>query len=555
MGDSRCDELLRISGKEFERFRQWKNLCQDTAENFYPIRASFTRTLNMLEFAGDLMDGTPVNARETLGNAINAMLRQGQWFHVGTGDLARDKRPANAVSLNRATNALNSIIEHPQSNWTSAMIEADMDWVSFGAYVMSIEESAKTRDHLVFKPWHLAGCAWMLNEDGRVDTMFRDLTLTARDIYRRFMSGSWTGTMAPSITRAAMDDPGKEIKIRHILMPTEDLYGSSLGDMKRIKHPFNSIYIDLENRTYLNELGAPVFNYVVGRNRTLSGMPFGFSPMSLNSIQDARMLQDMALVILEQGQKAVDPPTIGAGNVFTRDMNFFSGGHTEVDLEEDQKLGDVFTTVETGNVSVGLELKQDVRSLIAEAWLLNKLMLPTLRDMRELEVQVRTDEFRRAALPFFQPIESNHHGEVLGTTFDMGVNMGVIRPGMFPAEMQGKGIGFTYDSPLNDADGVDIVNKYYQLVNIAAAGAKVDATVTKMIDIRQATEDAISQGTKPEWLVPDDQRAALAQQGDVVNGLAQAADIGRQAAGVTADLANAHIAAQQAGLAPPPQGA
>ena len=104
----------------------------------------------------------------------------------------------------------------------------------------------------------------------------------------------------------------REFLIRHVLMPTEDIYGGDMGSMKRIRHPFISIYIDVENRTYLHERGAPVFNHVIGRHRTLSGLPYGFSPMALNSLPDARMLQDMSLVILEQGQKSVDPPTIGA---------------------------------------------------------------------------------------------------------------------------------------------------------------------------------------------------------------------------------------------------
>lgn len=555
MTDSRCEELLRISGATFEQFRPWRQLNQDIARNFYPIRADFTETLNLEEIAGDVMDGTPIHARETLGNAIDAMLRQGDWFKVGSGDGDRDKRPANAVSLNRVTNAMLSILRHPDSGSADAFKEWDMDWVTFGAFAGSIEESPVTRRHIVFKPWHLRDCAWLLNEDGQVDTFYRDLMLPARDIVRRHDKGIWTGEIAPAIRLAARLEPSKEFRIRHVLMPVDDIYGSSPDDVRRIRHPFVSIYLDVENRTYLNDAGTPVFSYVVGRNRKLSGKPWGFSPMALNALQDARMLQDMALVILEQGQKAVDPPTIGAGSVFVRDMNFFAGGHTEVDLEPEQKLQDNFTTLETGNIAAGLELKADVRALIMESWLLNKLTLPTLRDMRELEVQVRTDEFRRAALPFFQPIEPNYHSEVLGTTFAMGVNMGAIRPEMFSSDLRGGGLNFTYTTPLNDADGLDIVRKYYESVNIVTVGAQVDKTVANLYDLRAATEAALSRGTLPEWVIPEEKRKQADQQADVVSGLTQAADIARQASGVTADVSNATMAAQQAGLAPAPAAA
>lgn len=552
MADTRTEELLRRSNKTFERFRPYRDLNQDLSENFHPLRADFTRSLELYDFAGYLMDGSPVNARETLGNSIEAMLRQGEWFHMGTGDLERDKRPGNAVSLNRGTNAIRSIVKGKGSNWMDASKTADMDWVTFGAFAMSIEESVQ-RTHIVYKTHHLRDCSWIFDTDGKLICFYRDMDMTARDIMARVNRGTWTGVPSVSIRQAASIEPDRMFKVRHILMSTEEIYASDMQSMRRIKHPYISIYLDVEGSSMLNELGTPVFNYVVGRNRTVGHLPFGFSPMALNSLSDARMLQDMALVLLEQGQKAVDPPTVGSGQVFTRDLNMFPGGHTEVDLEPEQRLQDVFTTVDTGQMNVGFEMKQDVRNLIAECWLLNKLMLPTLKDMRELEVMVRTEEFRRAALPFFQPIEANYHGQVLGTTYDVAVNFGAIKADMFNADLRGHGVEFTFDSPLQEAEGKLIVGEYYELVNITATGAKVDKTIANMVDIRKATEDAISRGTRPEWLIPEDQRQEAAQQGDQVNALDQGAAIAQRGAAVSADVANATLALKQAGIAPATQ--
>lgn len=556
MTDSRVEELLQVSDKQFEFFRPYKSLCQDIAENFYPVRADFTTSLQLEDYAGWLMDDTPVMSRETLGNAIDAMLRQGNWFKVGTGDLTRDERPANAASLDRVTASMYGIIRNPMAGYGDAFKEWDHDWVAFGAFVGSIEES-RYRTHLVAKPWHIRDCAWMQDEDGQVDTMFRDMMMSARDIMRKQATGRWSGEVSTEIKRAAQIEPMKEFRIRHLLIPSTDLYGGDRTDLRRVKHKFLSCYIDVANRTYLNEAGSKVFNYTVGRQRRLSGKPWGFSPMALNSLRNSIMLQDMALVILEQGQKAVDPPTIGAGNVFTRDINMFAGGHTEVDLDEDHKLQDKFATVATGRIDVGLELKADVRNLIAEAWLLNKLTLPTLRDMRELEVQVRTDEFRRAALPFFNPIESNYHALVLGTTFDMALLTGKISWDMFARELRtgGVGMGFTYESPLNDAEGLDIVRKYYESVNIVSVGSQIDKTVANIYNLRQAAEDALSRGTKPEWVVPEDQREKADQEADVVGNLTKAAQLAQGAAGVTADVSSAVTQAQQAGLVPQQQAA
>ncbi len=210
MADTRTEELIKRSDRTFERFRPWYELNQDLAENLYPLRADFTRTLDLRDFAGYLMDGTPVNARETLGSSIEAMLRQGQWFHMGTGDLARDEKPGNAVSLNRGTNAINGILRHKGSNWMDATKTADMDWVTFGALVMSVEESVQ-RTHIVYKPWHLRDCSWILDDDRKVICLYRNMEMSARDIMDKVNRGVWTGAPAPAPppARAALPPYGR----------------------------------------------------------------------------------------------------------------------------------------------------------------------------------------------------------------------------------------------------------------------------------------------------------------------------------------------------------
>lgn len=553
MSDSRAEKLLMMEKATRDRFLPFFQFSQDVAENCFPQRADFTTTINWQNLAGDLMDGMPIRSRQGLGDAIDAMLRQGpDWFVVGTGDEMRDKRPGNAVGLHRATARMHSIIKDRRSRWMDATKTADQDWVAFGQAVMSVEE-ASTRDYLTFRAWHPRDCSWILDENGRLDTFFRRMKMTARNMKRKFDSGVWSGTLDQTVARAADEDPGKEFDLIHVLMATDDIYGSDAGMRKKVKHKFISIYLDCANRTYLNERGSKVFNYVAPRMGMLGNSPFGMSTYALNSLPDSRMLQDMKLVVLEQGQKAVDPPTLGAGQVFTRDLQFFAGGHTEVDLGEGQKIGDVFTTLDTGErINVGFDLIQDVRSAIAEAWILNRLMLPTLRDMREVEVMVRTEEFRRAALPFFQPIESNYHAELLDVTWQMAVNMGQITPDMFTSELRDKDVSFTFDSPLNEAEGKKIVDKFFTVLNVAAAAGEIDKTAVNMFDIRTATEAAMLAAGDAEWIFPEDQREEKDQEADVVSGLSKGADIARQAAGVTSDVANASMSAAAAGMTPAP---
>lgn len=546
----RADDLCAVTSSLFSKKKPWDSLAQNIAENFYPLRADFTSDFTLGDdFAGTVMDGFTINSRETLGNAVDSMLRQGDWFEVGTGDEERDNRPANAIALKRATQMLRKIVKDPRTGVDVATKEADHDWVAFGNSVLSWEE-APTRDHLITRAWHPKLCAWMVGETGKVDALHRRMNMQARNIARKFRTGQWKGALHKDIMNCAEKEPLREFPIAHILMPIDEIYGDDHKMMRQHRHQFISIYIDETHREILNELGSKVFNYVVPRWRTISNFPQGFSPAAINSLPDGRMLQAMAMVILEQGEKAVDPPIVGASDVFVREMNLYAGGFTSVDLNENQDIRHAMQVVETSQgLQTGLQLKQDVRMLIAEAWLLNKLFLPNVREMRELEVMVRTEEFRRAALPFFNPIESQYHSPWLGVGFEMGVNMGLIDPRIFPEELQDEDIAFTFSSPLKEAEGQKVVAAYNASVAIVSASAEVDASIMDMFDLRRATIDAVRGAqAEPEWIKSEDEQKRKAAEGDQVKQLQRTAALLQQGAGATMDVANAKVAAEQAGL-------
>ncbi len=550
MADQRAQEHCRIGSALFAKKRPWDALMQDVAENFYPLRADFTSDFTLgTDFATTVMDGTTINVREQLGNAVDSMLRQGDWFAVGTGDEERDERAINAVALDEATSRYRNILRNPRTGFVRSMKEADHDWVAFGNPVLSWEE-APSRDHLVLRAWHPKLCAWMVDETGKVNAVYRRMNMTARNIVRRFTTGQWKGRLRDEVERAAKLTPEHEFPIMHVLLPIDEVYGDDHKMLRQHRHQFLSLYLDETHQEVLNERGARIFNYVVPRYRTISNFPQGFSPMAINSLPDSRMLQTMAAVILEQGEKAVDPPMVGAQDVFRSDINLYAGGFTMIDLDEKDDIRQKMQVVNTSDgLPMGLQMKQDVRMLITEHWLLNKLMLPNVREMREVEVMVRTEEFRRAALPFFAPIESEYHTPVLDVGFQMATMMGYIPADIFPEDLQGEEVSFTFDSPLKEADGQKVVASFNTTVGIIAAGSQADPELARQFNIAEAAIDAVrGAGAKPDWIKSDDERKQAKQQGDQVADLGRVASMLQQGAGAAADVGNAKMVAEQAGL-------
>lgn len=387
----------------------------------------------------------------------------------------------------------------------------------------------------------------MENAVGKIDHIQRRVPMTARTIMKR-----WRKTAHSDIQQAAERSPTTEFKVRHIVLPAEEVYGDDRKAMRRLqKMPFVSMYIDCDHEEILGEGPLPVFNYVVPRWRTVSGFQYGFSPATINALPDGRMLQMLARIILEQGEKAVDPPTIGKGDIFRDAVNLYAGGMTYVDLDADEKIQDVFQTLKTGDgLPAGMEMKQDVRNLIAEAFLLNKLMLPSTKDMTAFETNARLDEYRRAALPFFGPIESEYHLPLLDVGFQIAVRNRAFNFREMPEALQDGDVTFSFESPLNTAEGRKNVVAFQESVQLLAGASQFDKAIPSTMDFKQMTKDAVKgTGAPADWFADEEVQQSAEDAQGTVDGLTQAAAALQGGAGVASQVADATIKLQQAGLA------
>ena len=545
MDDSRAKELCRIGSALFSKKLPWDTLCQDIADNFYPMRSDFTRELTLGDdFTTNIMDSYPVQARETLGNAPSAMLRQGDWFQVKTGRDDVDEDPVAARWLEAATKRFRRLVYDRRANFTAATIETDHDWVTFGQGVISVEESPD-RDHMLHRAWHPRDCAWMLNDVGKVDHVQRKMKKTARNLVKLYKD-----KVHADITLAAKKDPTKEFNCRHIVLPMDEVYGDDKAMRRKYaKFPFLSVYVDLDHEQILGEAGLPVFNYVLPRWRTLANIPQGFSPATINSLPDGRMIQQMARIILEQGEKAVDPPTVAKGDIFRDAVNLYAGGMTYVDLESEDDISKLFKTVETGNLAQGLELKADVRNLIAEAFLLNKLFLPDTREMTAYETSERVAEFRRAALPFFGPVESEYNLTLLDTGFQLALHNQHFDIGDMPDILSGAETTFVFESPLNTAEGRALVASFQESVQILAGASQFDKTIPSTMDFQKMTKDAVKgTGAPADWFNDEQVAQSEKDQQTQADNLQKAAAMLAGGAGIAQQVGDAAQSLQKAGI-------
>jgi hypothetical protein len=403
----------------------------------------------------------------------------------------------------------------PDSMFHIASTQGDGDFVTFGQSVKSIEWN-RENTALLYRCWHLRDVVWAENYKGQVDTIHRKSKPTVRQFVKEFkdyMGSGGDATEAIGKIKDRMEkDPNGQIEYRHIIIPAEDYNWKSPDFEKgvRVKHPYVSIFIDVEHQNVISETGLWNKRYVIPRWQTVSGTQYAYSPATVCALPDARLIQALTLILLEAGEKAVTPPMVTPGGVIRSDVNLFAGGITTYDQEYDEKTGEVLRIIphDYSGLQFGHDIRQDVREMINNSFYLNKISLPPIsKEMTAFEVGQRVSEYVRNALPIFGPMEAEENGATCEMTFDL-----MFRKGLFggfqdmPQSLRNQDIKFNFTSPLHAAMDAQKVNQFAQAQAILAKAAALDGGAVNMLDVRKAMRDALEGGGTPEeWLRTDAQ--------------------------------------------------
>lgn len=560
--EQRARDLIGFGDDLFGKRMSLMSLWQEQADNFYSERADFTvnRSLGM-DFASILTTSFPLLCRRDLANLVSTMLRPNdkEWFEVSV--MREDKLDDQGKKwLERATQTQRRAMYSPDSMFHIASAQGDNDFVTFGQSVKSIEIN-RDRTDLLYRCWHLRDVAWAENYKGQVDIIHRKSKPTVRQLCKEFPK--YCGDEMKIKTRLEKE-PYSQIEYRHVVLPADeyDYKSDEWNNGKRVKYPYISIYIDVENENIIGETGIWNKRYVIPRWQTVSGSQYAYSPATICALPDARLIQAVSLILLEAGEKAVTPPMVTPGGVIRSDVNLYAGGITAYDSEYDEKTGEVLRIIphDYSGLRFGIEMRQDVKDMIAKAFFLDKISLPPIsKEMTAFEVGQRVTEYVRNALPIFGPMETEENGATCDITFDLLRREGAFG-GMLdmPQSLRGADIQFKFTSPLHNAIDAQKVAKFAQAKAMLAEAAALDPSIVNMVDIRVAMRDALEGGATPEsWLRSDgamqnmDKLAAKqAQMQQLLQTMSAGADVAQKIGDAGQSLAGIQGGAS---AAPPPQ--
>lgn len=548
MSDQAGRDLMDIDSRMFSAKSEIDSLYQEIAEFFYPERANFITDISFGEdFASHLTDFYPVLVRRELGDQIGAMVRPSDrpWFKATAAnqDISRDRSAASFLEF--MTNVNRSILYSRDSGYRRAAKECEHDWATFGMGWTQVSYN-KNRDNLLFRTHHPKNCAGQEGPDGQVNHVHRKCDMKAQAM------AHWFGeAKLPAAAKEALKnkDTKSEFKVRHIFIPI-DLYEPYRKFPKGAK--WADVYVT-EDGTILQENPAFTFDYIVPRWQTVSGHFYAFSPSTIIALPQARMLQRMMMTIIEAGEKQVDPPLIASEDALTSAIDITAGGITYIDSEYDERLGPSLRPLDLGkNVGLGVDLVTDARSLLADAFYINKLqpMASAQRTKTAYETSQIVQEYIRNALPLFEPVEDEWTGRTLDLVTEKAMRAGAYGPvdrNGIPQDMPdillGQNLTYEFNNSLTEARDRQVIQAFQESSQLIAIAAQMDPGAIAEVDTRTAFRDAFGAvpSSRADWLVD----AKKAEAGRAQIAQAQQEQAALQQAGHVAEVAGAAGGAAQ----------
>lgn len=497
--------LREFSGERFEKQVPVLSLWQELAEHFYPERNDFLRTHFIGEELTDsLANSQPLLIRRELGNALGAMLRDGEWFEIG---IEGEADHAGKMWLEWATQRMMQLINQRTANFRRATKESDHDYITFGNLVMSVELN-RARSGLLFRNWHMKNCAWWDDENGQVAGLVRKEQMELWQMANYYGENN----MPQPLRKALEKKPFQTAWVHHFDLPSE-LYND--GRYERFERV--QLSMEVQHEHILEIGGAQQPRYIVPRFQTIAGSPYAYSPATVVGLPDARTLQAMTHTLLEAGERHARPPIIATENVIRGDANLYPDGITFVSEDYDERLGASLRplTQDAKGFPFGMQMQEDIVQVLQSAFYVNKINMPDVgREMTAYEVSERMKQFRRENLPLFAPIEHEYSGRMCELAFETMLANGFLGSVQdIPDSLKGREVRFKFQSPLSEAEEEKKVQQFNAVSQLLAQAAEADPSVATNVDFTTALRDAIQGSGAPErWLRSMQEAQKLAKQ-------------------------------------------
>lgn len=539
MMDSRAKSLIERKNRMAGERGVWENHWQEIAELMSPDRADFTGYRTPGEKRMEkIHDGTALLSSTHLGSGLWGMLTSStnDWFGVESEIAELNKDYSVKVWCAETSRRMRSVFASHGQAFYSAALDYLYDVPTLGTGVFYTDEEVG-KANIFFSCRHLAECYIAENDRERVDFLVRKFQWTARQAVKR-----WRGACSKAVLDAAEKQPERKFNFLHGVMPIDE------WDGKRTNKPFASVYVDEDAGQILAEGGYFDFPYQVARWSTRSRGVYG-DGAGMIALPDTKMVNAMSITTIRAAQKTVDPTLLAPDEDAISGIRTSPGGiiYGGVDMRGNQLVRPLVTGADVG---LGIELTEQRRTAIREAFYWSLLMMVDKANMTATEIVSRNEEKMNLMGPQLGRLQTEFLDPLITRVFGIMMRAGALSPP--PAILQQyPGLSIQYLSPMARIQRAGEASATMRTLEVAGQMGQANPEIWDKVDTDAALDIMSSAfGAPPELLRPPEAveqiRAGRRQQ----QNLAAATGAAKPVAGAVKDLAQAAAMGQQ-----PPAGA
>lgn len=421
-----------------------------------------------------IYDTTGLQAADLLSAALHSFLTNPalRWFSLRAEDAALAADEDVRAWLGAVEDALYAAFNAPDANFAPQIHEVHLDQVAFGTAALYIGD--RPGKGILFSARPLGEIHVAENAEGRVDTVFRRFTFTARQARQ-----VWGDAAGRSVAEALSANKGeRRFDFLHCVRPRIEGNGRVAGAGRLPAFTYASTYISLTDKAVVAAGGYHEMPYMVPRWSKDSGEVYGRAP-GWNALPDQKMLNEMSKTTLKAAQKAVDPPLLVADDGVVMPLRTHPGGINVV--RAGALAQDPLRPLPVApRIDIGLEMMEQRRDAIRSAFHYNLLQLFQDPRMTATQVLQLVQEMQRLMGPMLGRQQAELLEPMIERVYGILLRRGALPP--LPEGLEGVKIRIDHVSPIARAQKAGDAQAVLRTLEAAQAMAVLDDQVTDLID-------------------------------------------------------------------------
>lgn len=468
--------------KRFEilngRRHNWETLWEELATYMLPSKTDFiAEKARGSKRGAEIHDSTAVHAAQILAASLQGTLTSSaqEWFSLRFRNDDLNENTEAKKWLEDCTNEISQ--EFNQSNFNTEAGEAYLDLVVLGTSPLLMDVIQKKDGAwggFNFRTLHLSNVVIDEDSDGKVDTVFRKIRLSARQATQMF--GDKCGE---KVAKAMEKSPDKEFDYLQAVFPRE-LEGEPGMLAPPHMRKYACYYISVADKAICKETGYYELPILVPRWSKVSGDVYGYSPGCI-ARADIKTLNEARKLAMTAWEKSIDPPLMTQRNGLLSNLNLKASSINYV-----SDVNQVAALPNGTNWNADQLMLADIRGSVRRIFFTDQLELQDGPQMTATEVQVRYELMQRLLGSTLGRLQSEFLTPLVERAFYAMLRANVLpQPPEVISELGGD-LDIEYVGALARSQRVDEVTSIQRLTESLAQLAQIDETVLDNLDADEA---------------------------------------------------------------------